>query len=88
MELQQVYLVDGIRYNTQSDAMTALERKYAYTYLFPEWIEVTTNQDLAEGRQVWLCGYVMARNEMFGKWETLTPSAPSTLHAAQLSPSV
>jgi hypothetical protein len=85
-ELQQVYIVDGVRYDTQLDAMTALERKYGYAHLFPEWLDVTTHQDAAEGRQLWLCGNVMARNEMYGKWHLLTPDDTQDAAAVRKPP--
>jgi hypothetical protein len=68
---QQIYIVDGKRYTSQ-DAMAALERLYNCRYIAAEWVDATTHQDAADGLQIWLCGSVMGRNELFGKLEVLT----------------
>lgn len=55
---RHTYKVHGQKFDTERDVMAHLEVALDCRYILVDWIDVTTNQDAAENRNIWLAGRI------------------------------
>lgn len=66
MKPQNIYVVDGKNYDTSQEAVRAVERLHNLPYYYMiEWLDVTTNQDAADGFRKFIPNTVQGKKTMF-----------------------